>query len=168
MCRPVVFDAGADGWGSDPAERTVTRVECSESGPSWGAAQTAGRVPVHGARAARRWGIPVGPPLRVRSARGMVPVRAAAQVLLHEADHVNRLACRAGDGFEVAVEMEQGQSRFFRGGGDQEIDRARAAMLPLGGELFLDDAGSAVDTVRHGAPGVVGVECSLQAGAVRR
>lgn len=60
-----------------------------------------------------------------------------------------------------------GESRFFRGCGHQEVHGACAAVFSLGGQLFLGDAGAAVDTVGHGAPGVVGVEGRLHAGAVR-
>jgi len=70
-------------------------------------------------------------------------------------------------GFEVAVVVEQGESGFLGGGRHQEIDGARAAVFSLGGHLFLDDAGAAVEAVGHGAPGVVGVECCFQAGAVQ-
>lgn len=102
-----------------------------------------------------------------RSARGLTPVRATARTLLPEVDHADRLPRRASNGFEVAVEVEQGEACFFRGCGHQEIDGARTAVFPFGGQLFLDDAGAAVDAVRHGAPHVVGVECSLQSRAVR-
>ena len=73
-------------------------------------AQSVGRVQAHGTRAARQWGIAAIPPLRVRSARGLVPVGATAQALLHEVDHAPRLPCRAGDHFDVTVEVEQDES----------------------------------------------------------
>ena len=40
----------------------------------------------------------------------IVPVGATAQALLHEVDHAPRLPCRAGDHFDVTVEVEQDES----------------------------------------------------------
>jgi hypothetical protein len=54
------------------------------------------------------------------SVRSLVAV-GTARALLPEVDRADRLICRAGDGFEVAVVMEEGESRFFRGCGHQEV-----------------------------------------------
>lgn len=40
-----------------------------------------------------------------------------ARTLLPEVDHADRLICSASNGFEVAVEMEQGEARPFRSSG---------------------------------------------------
>ena len=69
-----------------------------------------GDGPGHRGLTARRLGS-VGCLVRVGAARALLP----------EVDRADRLPCRPRDGFEIAVEVEEGESRFFRGCGYQEV-----------------------------------------------
>ena len=87
----------------------------------------------------------------VQVGRLVVAVDPADRLL--EVDRSNRLPGGAGDGLEVVIVVQQCESCFFRGCGHEEVDSSGASVFTLGGELALDDAGSPVDAVGHGAPG---------------